>query len=331
MFLKKFKIKFLSFLLIMCILPYNILAYSDYVAVSGKNIGIQIKSEGIMVVGLYSVNGVSPGKDADINLGDRIIKINDDYVNNINEMVSKITNSKNKESVKITYIRGSDTKETTLKLVKGSDNVYKTGLYVKDEINGVGTLTYIDPETMMYGALGHAIIDKNTLTKIEIKDGKIYKSNVTGITKSSDGSPGEKNAEFYSGIVYGTINKNTESGIFGEYQESIDEMKLYKVADVSDIKLGSAKILTVLNGNEIKEYDINITRLNDTVSKVKNISFDITDTELLEKTGGIVQGMSGSPIIQDDKIVGAVTHVVVDDPERGYGIYITNMLSEMEK
>lgn len=328
---KKFKNAFLSFLLIMCILPYNILAYSDYVAVSGKNIGIQIKSNGIMVVGLYTINGVSPGKDADISLGDRIIKIEDDYVNNINEMVNKITNSKNKESVKITYIRGNETKETHLKLVKGSDNVYKTGLYVKDEINGVGTLTYIDPETMMYGALGHAIIDKNTLSKIEIKDGKIYKSNVTSITKSNNGSPGEKNAEFYSGIVYGTVNKNTDSGIFGEYKDALDDAKLYKVADIDEIKLGKAKILTVLEGNKIEEYDINITKLNDTVSKIKNISFDITDTELLEKTGGIVQGMSGSPIIQDDKIIGAVTHVVVDDPKRGYGIYITNMLEEMEK
>lgn len=331
MFFKKFKNIFLSLLLIMCILPINIQAYSDYLLVSGKNIGINIKSDGIMVVGLYSVNGVYPGKDANINLGDRIIKINDTSVNNISEMVSAITNADNKESVKITYIRGSSQGATNLKLIKSSDGTYKTGLYVKDEISGVGTLTYIDPESNMYGALGHEIIDKNTSLKMEIKDGKIYNSKVTGITKSKNGSPGEKNAVFYTNEVFGNIEKNTHSGIFGDYTESIENLKEYKVADVDEIKLGEAKILTVLSGSEVKEYTINITRLNDSKSKYKNILFDITDTELLEKTGGIVQGMSGSPIIQDDKIIGAVTHVVVDNPEKGYGIYITNMLSEMEK
>lgn len=330
MFLKKFKNIFLSLLLIMCILPINILAYSDYLLVSGKNIGINIKSDGIMVVGMYSVNGVSPGKDANINLGDRIIKINGKSVNNINEMVSMITNATNKDSVLITYIRNNKVDTTNLKLIK-SDGTYKTGLYVKDEISGVGTLTYVDPESKMYGALGHEIIDKNTSLKMEIKGGKIYKSEVTGITKSSNGNPGEKNAVFYTSEVFGDIEKNTQSGIFGNYIDELNEFKQYKVANIDEIKLGSAKILTVLSGSEIKEYSINITRLNDSSSKYKNILFDITDEELLSKTGGIVQGMSGSPIIQDNKIIGAVTHVVVDNPKRGYGIYITNMLQEMEK
>ena len=166
---------------------------------------------------------------------------------------------------------------------------------------------------------------------MEIKDGKIYKSEVTSITKSSNGNPGEKNAIFYNEEVFGNIEKNTSSGIFGDYTESTDGLKKYKVANTDEIKLGEAKILTVLKGNDVKEYTINITRLNESKSKYKNILFDITDEELLESTGGIVQGMSGSPIIQDDKIIGAVTHVVVDNPKKGYGIYITNMLSEMEK
>jgi len=327
---KKFKNIVLSFLLILSIIPINTYAYSDYLVASGKNIGIQIKSKGIMVVGLYSVNGIYPGKDADINLGDRIIKINDEDVKDINEMISKINNSKNKDEIKITYLRNNQESSTNLKLIKGSDNVYKTGLYVKDSINGVGTLTYIDPETKKFGALGHEIIDKNTSLKMEIKDGKIYKSNVISITKSSNGNPGEKNAEFYSNEVYGTINENTSSGIFGNYSDVIDNSKLYKVANPEEINLGNAKILTVLADNKINEYDISITRLNDTTTKIKNISFDIIDKELLDKTGGVVQGMSGSPIIQDDKIIGAVTHVVVDNPKSGYGIYITNMLNEME-
>ena len=328
MFFKKFK--FLSFLLIMFIFPFNILAYSDYIAVSGKTIGINIKSDGIMVVGLYEVDGISPGKDAKINLGDRIVKINDEVVNTTNEMILKINNSTNKDSIKVTYIRNNKTYDTNLKLVL-SNGVYKTGLYVKDEVNGVGTLTYVDPDSMMYGALGHEIVDKNTSLRIEVKDGKIYKSNVTSITKSIDGNPGEKNAEFYSNVVYGDVLDNTSSGIFGNYKESIDSLKLYKVTEPEDIKLGDAKILTVLNNDEVKEYSIKITRLNDTKSNIKNISFDIIDEKLISKTGGIVQGMSGSPIIQDDKIIGAVTHVVVDNPEKGYGIYITNMLDEMEK
>ena len=155
MFFKNLKKSFLSLLIILCIFPINILAYSDYLLVSGKNIGINIKSDGIMVVGLYSVNGVSPGKDANINLGDRIIKINDKSVNNISEMINEISNSVNKNMVKITYIRNNSQAITNLKLIKSSDGSYKTGLYVKDEINGIGTLTYVDPESNRYGALGH--------------------------------------------------------------------------------------------------------------------------------------------------------------------------------
>ena len=328
MFFKKFK--FLSFLLIMFIFPFNILAYSDYLAVSGKTIGINIKSDGIMVVGLYEVDGVSPAKDAKINLGDRIIKINDEVVNTTSEMISKINNSTNKDSVSITYIRNDKIYDTNLKLIL-SNGAYKTGLYVKDEVSGIGTLTYVDPDSMKYGALGHEIVDKNTSLRIKVKDGKIYKSNVTSITKSIDGNPGEKNAEFYSNVVYGDVIDNTSSGIFGNYKESIDGFKLYKVTEPEDIKLGDAKILTVLDNDKVSEYSIKITRLNDTKSNIKNISFDIVDEKLINKTGGIVQGMSGSPIIQGDKIIGAVTHVVVDNPLKGYGIYITNMLNEMEK
>ena len=155
--LKKFKNIFISILFILCILPTNILAYSDYLLVSGENIGINIKSDGIMVVGFYNIGNISPGKDADINLGDRIIKINGKKVNNINEMINMISSASNKESIKITYIRDNKENTTNLKLVKSSDGAYKTGLYVKDEISGVGTLTFIDPESKKYGALGHEI------------------------------------------------------------------------------------------------------------------------------------------------------------------------------
>ena len=324
MFFKKIKLIFISIMLLT--MPMNALAYSDYIYASGKSIGINIKLKGIMVVGLYEVNGVSPGVIAKINLGDRIIKVNNNEVNSIKEMTDAISKSNNKDSVEITYLRNNKEYKTNLKLIN-DNGIYKTGLYVKDTISGVGTLTYIDPGTMMYGALGHEIIDRNTKTMVDIDDGKIFKSSVTGITKSTNGNPGSKNALYYSDVVYGNINKNTHSGIFGNFSANTDNLKLYKV---SNPVLGDAKILTVIDNDTIKEYSINITKINE-FKETKNILFDITDTELLNKTGGIVQGMSGSPIIQGDNIVGSVTHVVVDNPEKGYGIYITNMLTEAEK
>ena len=324
MFFKKIKLIFISIMLLT--MPINALAYSDYIYASGKSIGINIKLKGIIVVGLYEVNGVSPGVIAKINLGDRIIKVNNNEVNSIKEMTDAISKSNNKDSVEITYLRNNKEYKTNLELIN-DNGIYKTGLYVKDTISGVGTLTYIDPGTMMYGALGHEIIDKNTKTIVDIDDGKIFKSSVTGITKSTNGNPGSKNALYYNDVVYGNINKNTHSGIFGNFSANTDNLKLYKV---SNPVLGDAKILTVIDSDTIKEYSINITKINE-FKETKNILFDITDTELLNKTGGIVQGMSGSPIIQGDNIVGSVTHVVVDNPEKGYGIYITNMLTEAEK
>lgn len=324
MFFKKIKLILVSIMLLT--MPINALAYSDYIYASGKSVGINIKLKGIMVVGLYEVNGISPGVIAKINLGDRIIKVNNNDVNSIKEMTDAISNSNNKDSVEITYLRNNKEYKTNLKLIN-DNGIYKTGLYVKDTISGVGTLTYIDPGTMMYGALGHEIIDRNTKTIVDIDNGKIFKSSVTGITKSTNGNPGSKNALYYSDVVYGNINKNTHSGIFGNFSANTDNLKLYKV---SNPVLGDAKILTVIDNDTIKEYSINITKINE-FKETKNILFDITDTELLNKTGGIVQGMSGSPIIQGDNIVGSVTHVVVDNPEKGYGIYITNMLTEAEK
>ena len=324
MFFKKIKLIFISIMLLT--MPINALAFSDYIYASGKSIGINIKLKGIMVVGLYEVNSVSPGVIAKINLGDRIIKVNNNEVNSIKEMTDAISKSNNKDSVEITYLRNNKEYKTNLELIN-DNGIYKTGLYVKDTISGVGTLTYIDPGTMMYGALGHEIIDRNTKTIVDIDNGKIFKSSVTGITKSTNGNPGSKNALYYNDVVYGNINKNTHSGIFGNFSANTDNLKLYKV---SNPVLGDAKILTVIDSDTIKEYSINITKINE-FKETKNILFDITDTELLNKTGGIVQGMSGSPIIQGDNIVGSVTHVVVDNPEKGYGIYITNMLTEAEK
>lgn len=332
MFLKKARNILAAFILTLAIFPTTAFAYSDYIIAGGDNIGIQINSDGILIVGLYKVNETYPGREAGLKLGDKILAINNQNVNNINQMIDTINKDDDKVSIDIKYERNNKIFSTSLKLVKTEDDVYKTGLYVKDTINGIGTLTFIDPGTKKFGALGHEIIEKNTGQMLEVKTGSIFKSEVYGITKSTNGIPGEKNAKYYSNITYGKIKENTTAGIFGTYQNPIDNnKKLYKVASKKEIKLGKASILTVIKNEEIERFDIEIIKINnDTNQKMKNILFNITDARLLEATGGIVQGMSGSPIIQDEMIVGAVTHVIVDDPAKGYGIFITNMLEEAE-
>ena len=329
MFFKKIKNNILLTLMFtLLIIPTYTLAYSDYILAGGENIGIELNSKGVIIVGTYEVNGKNPAKEAGIHAGDKITKINNKEVSSIEEMLNIVEKTTNKENIDITYLRVGKENKTTLRLTKTNDNIYKTGLYVKDTISGVGTLTYIDPNTKLFGALGHEIIEKNTGQKLEIKDGKIYSSTVTGITRSDIGKPGEKNARYDSSNIFGKVKENTTNGIFGNYTSTLPDKKLYKVAKDNEVKMGDATILTVIDGNIVESFGINILKVS--TNEVKNILFEITDSRLLKKTGGIVQGMSGSPIIQDDYIVGAVTHVVVDDPTKGYGIFITKMLEEAE-
>ena len=320
----------LSFILLLTLFPSIVFAYSDKIILGGDNIGIKVHSKNVMIVGFYKVEDSYIGEDAGLKVGDLITKINDINVSSIDEMVSVINNQKELSIIKITFLRNGKVMNTNLELKKDSNNVYKTGLYVKDQINGIGTLTYIDPNTKIFGALGHEIAEKSTLKKVEIKDGTIFESEITGITKSENGAPGSKEAKFYSDQVYGNITKNEESGIFGTYTDQLPNGNVIEVAGPDNVKLGKAEIRTVIDGNEIKTYSIEIINI-DKNNPTKNILFKITDQELLSKTGGVVAGMSGSPIIQDDKIIGAVTHVVVNDPEKGYGIFITTMLEEGEK
>lgn len=305
----------------------KVYAYSDYVIASGDNIGIELNSKGIIVVGFYKVNDNYIAKDSGLEVGDLITTVNNENVNTISDLSSKINDSLG--NVTIGYIRDNITKYTNLKLIKDVSNQYKTGIYVKDTISGIGTLTYVDPKTNIFGALGHEITDSTKGRILKITDGNIYKSNVTNIQPSTNGSPGEKNATVFSDKVTGNIDENTIKGIFGKYTDSIDSSKLYKVAKANEIKIGPAQILTVLNGTSVNKYSINILSIN-AEQPTKNILFEITDKNLLESTNGIIQGMSGSPIIQGNYIIGAVTHVVVDNPHKGYGILITNMLEEGE-
>jgi stage IV sporulation protein B len=324
--MKKFRITLLTLFLLS---PLNVFAYSSKIIVGGENIGINIKNNGILVVGFYKVDGSLIKSNPTIKVGDAIIKVSNNEVNSINELTTAIENNITDNQVEITIKRENKEVDVVLDL-KEKDGVYKTGLYVKDSISGIGTLTYIDPETKIFGSLGHEIIESNSNQKIEVKTGEIFDSIVTGITKSVDGTPGEKQAKLNSSTIFGTITKNTSVGLFGNYTNNLPGKKLVEVAENDEIKVGKATILTVLNDDEIKEYEINITKINE-YNKIKNIYFEVTDKELLETTGGIVQGMSGSPILQNNKIIGAVTHVIVDNVKTGYGIFITTMLKEGEK
>ena len=316
----------LILLILLVLIPINILAYSEYIIPGGENIGIEIQTNGVLVVGTYEIDGVYPANDAGIKKGDIITKVNDVKVSSIDELVSQLSNAT--DTVKMTLDRDNFTYNTKLNL-KYEDGVVKTGIYVKDNITGIGTLSYIDPSTHIYGALGHEVIESNTGKMLEVQDGKIVSSIVTKIDRSENGVPGSKSAKLEDDIE-GNILKNTNSGIFGKYTNTLPNKEKYKVATPSEIKKGEAKILTVLENQEVKEYKINILKI-DSKDETKNILFEVTDEELLSKTGGIVQGMSGSPIIQGDYIIGAVTHVVVDDPKKGYGIFIINMLEEGER
>ncbi len=318
----------LLYLTILLLSPLPVWAYSDKIIVGGENIGINIQSKGILVVGFYQIDGQDITANPSIETGDLILKVNDIEVDTIASLTREIEKNMNNNQVNLVIKRDNKTFTTTLDLVL-KDGVYKTGLYVKDSLSGIGTLTYIDPETKIFGSLGHEIIEANTSQKIEVKSGEIFNSVVTGITKSIDGTPGEKNAKLDHSKIYGKIKENTEVGLFGDYTNNLPGKKLMKVAQPDEVKVGDARIATVLDNNEVKEYDIYITKINE-YNKVKNIYFEVTDKDLLAKTGGIVQGMSGSPIIQNNKIIGAVTHVIVDNVKTGYGIFITTMLEEGE-
>lgn len=325
----KIKNKLQIFLLaLLLIFPLNTFAYSNYVISGGNTIGIEVNSKGVMVVGFYKLNDAYIAKDAGFEVGDVILKVNDKEVSDISSMVTLMGNEE--KTINFMVLRNGMKRKVNLKLVKDNDNVLKTGLYVKDKINGIGTLTYIDPKSRVFGALGHEILESNTISKFEIKDGKIYDAYVSGIVKSRNGKAGEKNAVYNKDDVYGVVEANEISGIFGKYSKDISNMDVIKVGKVDDITMGKAYIRTVIDNDKVEDFEINIINL-DTNSKTKNILFEITDKRLLERTGGVVQGMSGSPIVQNNKIIGAVNYVIVNDTSKGYGIFITTMLEEGDK
>lgn len=305
----------------------------------GQTIGVKIKSKGVLVVGHHMVvdsskDKHSPGQQAGILMGDLITHINGEPLQDISQVAEYAEKAgKNGKPLTLTIQRGDQQMDKKLMPAKDEDHHYRLGLYIRDSAAGVGTLTFYAPDHQVYGALGHVITDLDTHTPIPVGDGEIVHSTVTSISRSENGSPGEKRAHFFKEKqVLGNITNNTQFGIFGNMKELPEYGKMNQsipVAFSEEVKEGPAQILTVVEGNKVEKYNIEIVHAaKQDVPATKGLVIKITDKKLIEKTGGIVQGMSGSPIIQDGKLVGAVTHVFVNDPTSGYGCYIEWMLQD---
>ena len=314
----------ISFFIIL-FFPSCVFAYSDKVILGGENIGITINSNGLVVVGFYKVNGNYIGKEY-LKVGDIIVNINEKEVYSIDDLTNVIDENIGNE-INVTIKRNNKIIKTKMN-IELDGKVYKTGLYIKDNIVGIGTITYIDPISKIYGALGHEIAFSETGSRVEVKDGNILESKVKSIDRSYNGYVGAKEASINFNKELGTITKNTEVGIFG-YINNVPNKNVIELGSYESIHKGEAYIYTVTNDNEIKEYKINIIdKYNNKKNTTKAFGFEIIDEKLLDITGGIVQGMSGSPIVQDGKLIGAVTHVIVDKVNLGYGIYIETMLKD---
>ncbi|HNR03456.1 MAG TPA: SpoIVB peptidase [Bacillota bacterium] len=308
---------------------------------SGEAIGVRIESKGVLVVGLSSITDTkgrrcSPAADAGFEVGDKIIQIADNQVEKERDIIDYLNNRHDKEErTKVLVERDGSRQDLYVKPVKcEEDGIYRIGLWVRDNIAGVGTMTFYDPKSRMFGALGHGITDVDSGVLVDINSGKIIKSKIASIQKAKKTVPGELVGVFYdSEDEYGIIYKNTSFGIYGKLskKQKPERTKPVSIGLNSQIKEGPAKILTTIEGNKVEEFDIEIQKaMRQRNSESKSMIIRITDEKLIEKTGGIVQGMSGSPIIQDNKLVGCVTHVLVNDPTKGFGISIEWMLKEAD-
>ncbi|MFK2824312.1 SpoIVB peptidase [Bacillus sp. B190/17] len=305
----------------------------------GQSIGIKLNTMGVLVVGHHLVDTVdgkqSPGEKAGIRVGDIITEINGKKVEKMQEIRPFVQQAgQETEPLKVTIYRNKKVIHAALKPMKDeNDQSFKIGLYIRDSASGIGTLTFFEPNSKKYGALGHVIADADTRKPIIIENGEIVKSKVTSIEKGRNGNPGEKLAQFSTDQnKLGNITRNSPYGVFGQLKQPPPNgliKESYPVALSHEVKEGPAKILTVVNGEKVEWYDVEIvSTIPQKYPGTKGMVLKVTDKELLDKTGGIVQGMSGSPIIQNGKVIGAVTHVFVNDPTSGYGVHIEWMLNE---
>ncbi|ESU30474.1 peptidase S55 [Bacillus sp. 17376] len=305
----------------------------------GQSIGVKLNTVGVLVVGHHQVQAdegrVSPGEKAGIKKGDIITEINGQQIEKMADISPFVKQAgEDGKPLNVVIKRENEKIKTQLQPKRDvNENNYKLGLYIRDSAAGIGTMTFYHPQSKKYGALGHVISDMDTKKPIVVGDGQIVRSTVTSIEKGGKGNPGEKLARFSSDQeVIGNIKRNSPFGIFGELNKDISNGVFDKPLPIAlshEVKEGPAKILTVVNNDEVNLFDIEIvSTIPQKFPATKGMVIKVTDPELLEKTGGIVQGMSGSPIIQGDKLVGAVTHVFVNDPTSGYGVHIEWMLNE---
>ena len=305
----------------------------------GKIIGLKLYTNGVLIVGMSEIENINnvvekPFENLDIKEGDTIIKVNNSEIQDIETLQREINNSEGK-NINLTLLREDGTISTSnIKPVQVGNKEYKLGLWVKDAATGVGTLTYYEPNTKEFAALGHGITDIDTDKLINIDSGSIVKSKVVSIQKGEVGKPGEIRGSIINQPIIGKVYKNTEFGIFGEITETsnleIDYSKKFKVALRDEIEEGEASIYCSLDGKETKEYKIKIEKIfKENNENNKSMLIEVVDDELIQKTGGIIRGLSGAPIIQNNKFVGAVTNVLVNMPTKGYAIFADIMIKNM--
>ncbi len=306
---------------------------AEFLIPGGVPIGIYMEMDGVLVLATECMECVDgkeyePAKNL-VKSGDYIVGINGEEISSKSELVRAVSKLES-SNVILSLRRNEEYIDVRMKSVEVAKDRYKLGIWVKDNMQGLGTLTYVTT-TAQYGALGHGIHDSDTEDLIEISDGTLYETNIVGVKKGKSGEPGGlEGVIIYNHFnILGTIEKNTENGIFGSIDnidKLLDKQEAVAICRKDDIRIGAATIRCTING-QIGEYDIKIRNVDYYTGNVnKGIIIEIVDEELIKLTGGIVQGMSGSPILQDEKIIGAVTHVLVNDPTRGYGIFIEDML-----
>lgn len=306
-----------------------------YVTPCGTPFGVKLYTSGVMVISMedIAINGkfLNPAKDAGIQVGDVILSANGAETDT-NEQLSKIISSSNGKSIKLKVRRDNVIFSTTLSPVSCDSTQYRIGIWVRDSSAGIGTMTFYDDDTGCFAGLGHGICDSDAGTILPLLSGDIVTAQISGITKSTAGSAGSLRGYFADDTAIGTILTNSERGVFGKAEKAPIENNEIPIAWKQNIHTGEAKILSTIDGNTPKYYSawIESVSRNDN-QETKNMVIHVTDEELLNKAGGIVQGMSGSPIIQDGKLVGAVTHVFVNDPTRGYAIFAENMYESISE
>lgn len=315
------------------VVPKNIQLYPG-----GQPIGVKLNTKGVLVIALSDIEGFDgkipcPASVAGIQIGDSILKINNKDINSSEELSKQISKSAGKGIILLINRKEEQFTKTIVPMKSSIDNKFKIGLWVRDSTAGIGTLTFYDKKSGLFAALGHPITDMDTGTILSINKGDIVRSSIASVKKGVKGSPGELRGIFEDdGNSIGDISKNTKCGIFGKANVKLinENSQPLQIGLRDEIQKGHAQIMTTIDKNGPKLYDIEIVKLlQQDQPGPKSMVIKVTDKELLQKTGGIVQGMSGSPIIQNNKIIGAVTHVLVNKPDTGYGIYIEWMLKEV--